>query len=218
MATPFSRFAAIRVASLDRLHDGRYQRDARGHDALRGDTHPIKGGRRMLRTDTTRIAIEPEEGESFDCGNLGAVWKIESEETGGRFSVVEHPLPPRSLAAPLHLHHKEDEYSYVLEGTLGAVLGDEVIETGPGSWVFKPREQWHTFWNAGDTPCRIIEVFSPAGFENYFRYVAEIYKESTDSRPDLARFARANERYELEMDFNSVRALCERFGLVHPMA
>jgi hypothetical protein len=34
---------------------------------------------------------------------------------------------------------------------------------------FKPRHQWHTFWNAGDTPCEIIEVIAPSGFENYFR-------------------------------------------------
>ena len=47
-------------------------------------------------------------------------------------------------------------------------LGDAVVEAGPGDLVFKPRNQWHTFWNAGDEPCRILEIISPAGFERFF--------------------------------------------------
>jgi mannose-6-phosphate isomerase-like protein (cupin superfamily) len=133
-------------------------------------------------------------------------------------SVVEHPIAPRSLAAALHFHHDEDEYSYVLEGRLGALLGDEVVEAGPGSWVLKPRGEWHTFWNAGDTPCRIVEVISPAGFENYFREVAELFAAAGDGLPDLGQFAEVNSRYRLEMDFESIPELCRRFGLQHPLA
>ena len=76
---------------------------------------------------------------------------------------------PHSLVAPLHRHHRKDEYSYVLAGKLGALLGEEVVIAGPGTWVLKPREQWHTFWNADGTPCEIIEVISPGGFEDFFR-------------------------------------------------
>ncbi len=108
-------------------------------------------------------------GEKFDTGRLGTQWKIDGPQTGGRFSVVHHQLPPRTLAAPLHRHHREDEHSYVLTGTFGALLGDDVVTAEPGTWVFKPRGQWHTFWNAGDNPCEIIEVISPGGFEDYFR-------------------------------------------------
>jgi quercetin dioxygenase-like cupin family protein len=56
-----------------------------------------------------------------------------------------------------------------LEGSIGALLGDTVVIGNPGDLIFKPREQWHTFWNAGDAPARILEIISPAGFENYFR-------------------------------------------------
>lgn len=172
---------------------------------------------RNQMTAIERLAIPPEAGESVDLGSLGVVWKIEGFESEGRFSVVEHPIPPRTLAAPLHFHHREDEYSFVLEGTLGGLLGEEVTEAGPGSWVFKPRGEWHTFWNAGETPCRIIEVISPAGFEDFFREVARLFADANGGPPDLARFAEINERYELEMDFASVPGLCERFGLTHPM-
>ncbi len=154
-------------------------------------------------------------GEHVEIGGLGIVWKIEGADADERFSVVHHPLAPRALAAPLHRHTREDEYSYVLEGTLGALLGDEVVTAGPGTWVFKPRKQWHTFWNAGDTPCEIIEIISPAGFESFFRELADVY---AGGEPDVAQFGELCARYALEMDPESVPGLCERFGLTHPMA
>jgi mannose-6-phosphate isomerase-like protein (cupin superfamily) len=162
------------------------------------------------RTATlSRTAVLPKDGDSFDFGGLGVHWKIEGLETGQRFSVVHHPMVPHALAAPLHRHHNEDEYSYVIEGTLGALRGETVVTAGPGTWVFKPRGEWHTFWNAGDTRCQIIEVISPAGFENYFREVAAAWG-------DLKRFAAINQKYSLDMDFESVSRLCERFGLTFP--
>src|SRR5204862_176929 len=80
----------------------------------------------------------------------------------------------RALAAPLHRHRNEDEYSYVLEGRVGVQLGEETLEAGPGELVFKPRGQWHAFWNAGDEPARLLEVISPAGFEHYFEEIAAL--------------------------------------------
>ena len=148
-------------------------------------------------------------GESFDFGGFGVVWKIEGQAADGRFSIVHHPMAPHALAAPLHRHNNEDEYSYVLKGTLGALLGDDVVEATPGTWVFKPRHQWHTFWNAGDQPCEIIEVISPAGFENFFREVAAAWG-------DLPRFAEISQKYALEMQLESVPELCDRFGLTFP--
>jgi mannose-6-phosphate isomerase-like protein (cupin superfamily) len=145
-------------------------------------------------------------GEKFHTGRLGTHWKIDGPQTGGRFSVIHHQLPPRTLAAPLHRHHREDEHSYVLTGAFGALLGDDVVTAEPGTWVFKPRGQWHTFWNAGDTPCEIIEVISPGGFEDYFRELRAIWPDRTKAAPLL-------QKYELDMDFDSVPDLCARFGL-----
>ncbi|BBO76004.1 hypothetical protein DSCW_34210 [Desulfosarcina widdelii] len=147
--------------------------------------------------------------ERFDFGGLGVNWKISGHITDSRFSVVHHPMAPHALAAPLHRHHNEDEYSYVIEGRLGALLGEEVVIAETGAWVIKPRNQWHTFWNAGETPCEIIEIISPAGFENYFREVAA-------SWGDMGRFKLTNAKYALDMNFDSVPVLCERFGLTFP--
>jgi mannose-6-phosphate isomerase-like protein (cupin superfamily) len=166
--------------------------------------------------ETTSITIAADGRESVDLGGIGVTWKIAGAETGERFSVVHHPLAPRALAAPLHRHSREDEYSYVLEGTLGALLGDEVVSAGPGTWVYKPRAQWHTFWNDGDTPCEIIEIISPAGFEVFFRELADLF--ATAAEPDLLRMGGLCARYGMEMETESVPGLCERFGLTHPLA
>jgi mannose-6-phosphate isomerase-like protein (cupin superfamily) len=139
-------------------------------------------------------------------GAFGVHWKIDSADSGRRFSVVYHPIAPRSLVAPLHRHHREDEYSYVLTGKLGALLGEEVMTAGPGTWVFQPRGQWHTFWNAGDTPCEIIEVISPGGFEDFFRELTTVW-----GNPE--HMSALGAKYELDFDFESVPKLCERFGL-----
>jgi mannose-6-phosphate isomerase-like protein (cupin superfamily) len=154
--------------------------------------------------------IGPTDGKSGFLGSIGVRFMIDGEEAGGGFSLVEHPMSPRALAAPLHRHNREDEYSYVLTGRMGALLGDEVLEAGPGDLVFKPREQWHTFWNAGEEPARILEIISPAGFEHYFEELVEIGGSAGASPEQLAELCA---RYELEVQPESVPELLERFDL-----
>jgi quercetin dioxygenase-like cupin family protein len=67
------------------------------------------------------------------------------EEAGEQFPLVEYSVSPRVLAAPLHRHSREDEFSYVLRGRLGALLGEQVVFAEQGDLVSKPRNQWHTF-------------------------------------------------------------------------
>ena len=92
--------------------------------------------------------LGPKDGKRGDLGSLGVRFMIGADESGGGFSLVEHPMPPRGLAAPMHRHTHEDEYSYVLEGRVGAKLGDEVVFGEPGDPHLQARNQWHTFWNA----------------------------------------------------------------------
>src|SRR5581483_1362768 len=111
-------------------------------------------------------------GKRVDLRSVGVRFMAWSEETGGGFSLVEHPIPPRTLVAPLHRHSREDEYSFVLEGRMGALLGEDVLYAEAGELAFKPRGQWHTFWNPDSTPCRILEIISPGGFEHFFDELA----------------------------------------------
>ncbi len=85
--------------------------------------------------------LGPNDGKAVDFGSFGVRFMVWSEESSGGFSLVEHPIPPLTLAAPLHRHTNEDEYSYVLEGRMGARLGDEVVYAEKGNLVFKPRNQ-----------------------------------------------------------------------------
>jgi quercetin dioxygenase-like cupin family protein len=157
-----------------------------------------------------RHVLGPTEGEMVHLYALGVRLMIDGGKTGGAFSLVEHPLPPRALGAPLHTHRNEDEYSYVLEGRIGVQLADEVLEAGPGELVFKPRGIAHAFWNAGDEPARLLELISPAGFENYFRDLAPLL--SSPDR-DEAAIRTVVDRYELDIDFGTIPTLVERHGL-----
>jgi mannose-6-phosphate isomerase-like protein (cupin superfamily) len=159
---------------------------------------------------TTPKVVGPEDGKAGFLGSIGVRFMIDGDEAGGDFSLVEHPMPPRALAAPLHRHNREDEYSFVLEGRMGALLGDDVLEAGPGDLVFKPRKQWHTFWNAGDEPCRILEIIAPAGFERFFAELVDMGGVTAASPEAMGELCA---RYELEMDPDSLPGLLERFDL-----
>src|SRR5213083_952663 len=123
---------------------------------------------------TKAKVVGPKDGKSGFLGSIGARFMIDGEETDHGFSLVEHPMSPRALAAPLHRHTREDEYSFVIEGKVGALLGEEVLIGEPGDLIFKPRNQWHTFSTAGDEPARILEIISPAGFERYFEELVDL--------------------------------------------
>ena len=154
--------------------------------------------------------VGPKDGKAGFLGSIGVRFMIDGADTDQGFSLVEHPMAPRALAAPLHRHTREDEYSFVLEGRMGALLGEEVLEAGPGDLVFKPRDQWHTFWNAGDEPARILEIIAPAGFEHFFSELVDLGG-SAQAQPEV--LGELCQRYELEMDPESVPGLLERFEL-----
>ena len=154
--------------------------------------------------------VTPQEGGEGFLGSIGVRFMIDGAEADERFSLVEHPMSPRALAAPLHLHTREDEYSFVLTGRMGALLGEDVVEAGPGDLVHKPRNQWHTFWNAGEEPCRILEIISPAGFEHYFHELVALGG-AMRANPDA--LAELCQRYGLELLPETVPELLDRFGL-----
>ena len=166
-----------------------------------------------MATETKGVrVVGPADGEAGWLGAIGVRFMIDGVDVqDGGFSLVEHPMPPRALAAPLHKHTREDEYSYVVTGRMGALLGDEVVEAGPGDLVFKPRDQWHTFWNAGDEECRILEIIAPAGFEDFFRELSRRGAAGEEIGPHM--LPELGARYGLELDFDSIPGLCERFGL-----
>lgn len=150
---------------------------------------------------------------STDGDTLGAPGVVRdrfvlSRATDGAFSLVEHLMPPRALAAPVHRHSREDEYSFVLEGRVGAWFDGVEVVGDAGDLIYKPRGEWHTFWNAGDTPARILEIIAPGGFEQAFREMHAL-GEALDPESMAAIAA----RYGVEADFERTMPIIERHGL-----
>jgi quercetin dioxygenase-like cupin family protein len=143
-------------------------------------------------------------------GGLGVRFLLPGADSEGRFSLVEHPLAPRALGAPLHRHSREDEYSYVLRGRIGALLGGQVVYGEPGDLIYKPRGEWHTFWNAGDGEASLLEIISPAGFEKYFEELIDLFP---GGRPQPESIAPIAARYGLEIDPSTIPSLCSEYGL-----
>jgi mannose-6-phosphate isomerase-like protein (cupin superfamily) len=160
----------------------------------------------ILAGSGARVAVSPA---------LGYRLIMRGGDGDAGFSFGIHDLAPRALGAPTHTHEVEDEYSYVLSGRLGAQIGGDVVEAGPGDTVVKPRGIPHAFWNAGDDPVVFIEVISPAGFERYFAEMAPLL--AAGGPRDLEAIAEVQARYRLSMDFGSMGELIERHDLEPPL-
>ena len=148
------------------------------------------------------------EGDTSSLGGVRDRFMIDGADTSGRFALVEHLFAPRALAAPMHRHHNEDEYSYVLTGRIGAVIEGREVEAGVGDLLFKPRGQWHTFWNAGDEPASCLELISPAGLEQLFRSFVTLTGE-----PEPEQLAEMAAKYGCDIDFPATFPVVERHRL-----
>jgi quercetin dioxygenase-like cupin family protein len=161
-----------------------------------------------------RVVLSPDEGETVWLRKLGIRFMVGGEDTQGSFALVEHPIGPRALAAPMHTHRYEDEYTYVFEGEVGVQVGEEVLVARPGDLVFKPRGVPHAFWNPADEPARALEIISPAGFERYFAELAPLFPPVNEGPLDEEAVGAVREKYGLEMDMGSIPVLVEREGLL----
>lgn len=123
--------------------------------------------------------VQPGEGRAGRLvPGVGVAFKLLGEDTGGALSIVEHPFEVGALVPP-HVHTREDEFSIVLEGEIGFRSEDQEVVLSAGGYIVKPRGEVHAMWNAGSTPARMIEVISPAGFEQFFSEFADM----TDAGP-----------------------------------
>jgi len=132
--------------------------------------------------------VQPGAGTKGHLGSIGVEFKLWGHDTGGALSIVEHPFPVGALVPP-HLHTREDEYSIVTEGEIGFRSGDREVVLGPGGYITKPRGELHAMWNAGTSPARMIEVISPAGFEHFFRELAEMIAAGPPQPSDVGALA-----------------------------
>jgi len=158
------------------------------------------------------FVVKPGDGRLIDIGGLGVHFKVPGSATAGSISIVEHPMEPGRLVPP-HVHHDEDELSYVLEGTFGVRVGDQVAEAGPGTYIWKPRNIPHTFWNAGPKPARLMEIIQPAGFEVFFEQLGEAAQSASSPEDFAASRTRLAAQYNQAFVAEWIEELKARYGL-----
>ena len=105
-------------------------------------------------------------------------------QTGGAYFIFEAIVPP-GVGPPPHIHRREEEAFYILEGTLDITLGDKQLKASAGDFVHTPRGTVHTFRNAGNVNARMLVVCSPAGLEKYFEEVFEPVQDLSASPPPV---------------------------------
>jgi quercetin dioxygenase-like cupin family protein len=158
---------------------------------------------------TTTTYTPTHTGHSLAAGEGERIWivgdtmslKATGDTTGGRLVLIENLTAPGG-GPPPHIHTREDEFFYVLDGTFEIRIGDELHAVGPGGYAYVPRGTVHNFRNTADTPSRILVGFTPAGMEGFFR---EAGRPATDDGPappvdadEIARTMAAAPKYGLE--------------------
>jgi len=111
--------------------------------------------------------VEPGEGQAIWFLRNRMVVKATAATTGGSFGLVESLIAP-GFSPPLHVHHREDESFYVLEGDVTMQCGEQRFRASAGAFVFLPRGVPHTFVVEGDRPARMLTLLTPGGGEGVF--------------------------------------------------
>ena len=113
------------------------------------------------------MVVGPEDGRTvWFTGNRMTI-KATGAQTGGAYGLIEALVAPGS-SPPLHVHHREEEAFWILEGRVRVRCGDEELTIGPGSFIVLPRDVPHSFLVESDTPARWLNLLTPAGCEEFF--------------------------------------------------
>jgi quercetin dioxygenase-like cupin family protein len=151
---------------------------------------------------TEAMATRAGQGEArWWFGGLAEI-KATAEDTDGMLTIVEVTEPP-GMEAPLHVHHREDEGFWILEGEVTLYVGDETIEASAGDFVWGPRDIPHRY-TVGPNGCRMLYICTPAGFENLVRDMSVPAETRTlppvsDEEPDMEMVAAVAQRYDCEL-------------------
>jgi quercetin dioxygenase-like cupin family protein len=148
------------------------------------------------------VAVRSDEGEARWWFNGLAVIKATAADTGGQMTIVEMTEPP-GTEAPLHVHHREDEAFWVLEGDVTFEVGATTIEAHAGDYAFGPRDIPHRY-TVGDAGCRMLFICTPGGFEDLVVGMSEPARTRTlpppsDKEPDMEQIATIAEAHGAEL-------------------
>ena len=136
------------------------------------------------------VVVPPGSGEQLNIAGSKTLHKIKSSATNGVFSVMEFVTPPGKGVA-LHVHEREDELVYLLEGEIEVTLGNQKMKAVPGVMALLPRGIPHGFTNIGNKPSRLLDTILPGQFDNYFVELAALYAAGDPSEEQIDALSRA---------------------------
>lgn len=139
--------------------------------------------------------VRPGAGRTVDVLGDRVRLVLGGADTGGAYAIVEQASEPGS-GPPLHLHHREEEAFYILEGEYEFKVGEQVIRATSGTYLFAPRGIPHTFKCVGTMSGRVQATITPAGFENFFVEVSGL---AAQGPPDLEKVVALARTYGLEI-------------------
>ena len=155
----------------------------------------------METTDRAKH-VPPRQGNSLWVAGELVTLKVLGEDTDGAFTLLEEVTPPQG-GPPPHIHHREDEAFYVLEGELEFLVDDRTIPATAGSVAYGPRNILHAFKNVGTTPSRMLVFVAPAGLEKFFEEVGELASDLSSpppfGPPEIERLLAAAPKYGQEI-------------------
>ncbi|NPV75375.1 MAG: quercetin 2,3-dioxygenase [Anaerolineae bacterium] len=154
-----------------------------------------------MTTTVEPYTLAREEGQPIWFLGTLMILKATGENTNGAYGLIEQTLPP-GFAPPLHVHHREDEAFYLLEGAATFTCGNQTMKAVPGSYVFFPRDIPHWFHVEGNQPARLLQFNFPAGLEHFFVEMGEPAQKLTlppAGPPDIGKLAETAARYGMEI-------------------
>jgi quercetin dioxygenase-like cupin family protein len=138
------------------------------------------------------------EDPAFRFLGIPTLMRSTGETTNGAFGLMEQWMIPPGFASPYHVHHLEDEAFYVLEGEIAFVCDGKWIKTGPGAYIFGPREIPHGFKAIGTAPARMLLLCAPAGFERFVLEMSEDFT-SPPAPPDMTKLISLAAKYKIDI-------------------
>jgi quercetin dioxygenase-like cupin family protein len=148
----------------------------------------------QAHTPVRPLLRRPQDGELIDVAGVAHFFRLTSEHTGGVFAFEEFSLAPGTIGARPHVHEGHDEYFYVLQGELTLHTGDGEVTAGPGHLLAATRGTPHGFRNVGPAPARALCLYTPAGYENYFRDVHAAVSAGAEATDELLAEFRSSHR------------------------
>ena len=134
----------------------------------------MSGRKRGIRINEASNTLKLQNRQDESLWVLGDHYrfKLHSGQTAGTITIVELTAFPGN-GPPPHIHHREDESFYVLEGTFSVLLSDETLQASTGAFVHIPKGTLHTYKNVGTSPARVLVILTPGGFENLWREIGQ---------------------------------------------